>query len=331
MTSICTPSLAVARTAPAFDRQWNTWSASLGALIWAACVAAAAGGGWQLGAAECLFLLAPLVTIPLGLRLAFDAQGQGIGLYRLALLVQPAGALLAAGSFAFPVGRVAGALAVVWLGVTGCIGLCGVMGMLRGGLPWFERVCLNLGLVYLPFGGLWLAASRFGLSPAGFHEPIVFLTAVHFHYAAFASPLLAAITGLAGRTAAGARHKLFPAAAIGVMVSPALLAAGWAVGSPLLKIAAALALAAGLLGVVGLSFLAIPHFRSPLAGALLVVSGFAVAAGMYLVCAYAGGEYFGIKLITIPQMTVTHGVLNSLGFTLCGLLAWRIENIERSK
>jgi hypothetical protein len=299
----------------------------MGALVWIVCVAAAALGRVPLGPAECLFLLAPLVTIPLGLRLVLGAPGQGFAhpIFRLTLILQPVGALLAVAACALPAGRWAGALAAGWLTVTACIGLCGLVGWLRGTLPLLERTCLNLGLVYLPFGGFWFVASRLGLHPAGFQEPIVFFTAVHFHYAAFAAPLLAAITGIALRAASGSRHKLFPPAALSVMAAPALLAAGWALGSPFLKVVAAFLLALGLLGVVVLSFQVIRHFRNALAGALLVLSGLSVLAGMCLVCVYAGGEFVGTRFITIPQMTVSHGILNSLGFTLCGLLAWNAE------
>jgi hypothetical protein len=305
--------------------RWNAWSAALGGAIWLVCVAAGAIGRMRLGWAEGLFLLAPLVTIPLGLRIVLGTKGQGIALFRLTLVVQTFGALLAAAAFAFPAGHRAGALATGWLAATACIGLCGLVGIVRGNAPLFDRICLNVGLVYLPFGGCWFVASRLGLNPAGFKEPIVFLTAVHFHYAAFAAPLLAGMAGVALRSATGSRPRLFSAAAAGVIIAPALLAAGWALGSPLLKVTAALVLSVGLVVVAGLTFLVIPHFRNALAGALLVISGLAVCCGMCLVCLYAGGEFLGARLITIPQMTVSHGVLNCLGFTLCGLLAWNVE------
>jgi hypothetical protein len=240
-----------------FAWQWNTWGTALGAVVWAVCVAVAAGGWMRMGPAECLFLLAPLVTIPLGLRLVIDTHGQGIAgpLLRLTLILQPAGALLAVVGFALPAGCWAGALAAGWLGATACIGLCGLLGLLQGALPRLERVCLNLGLVYLPCGGLWFVASRLGLHPAGFQEPIVFFTAVHFHYVAFAGPLLAAMAGIALRAVSGSRHKLFPLAAYCVMAAPALLAAGWALVSPLLKLAAAMALAAGLFSCLAACYL----------------------------------------------------------------------------
>lgn len=311
----------------AIEYRWNTKSIYCGAIVWVACLTAAALGWMRIGAAECLFLLAPLVTVPLGLRLALGTHGQGIArpLFRLTLALQPVAAVLVAAGFALPPGRWAGGLAAVWLGETALIGLCGLVGLVQAGIPFLERACLNLGLIYLPFGGFWLVASRLGLSPAGFKEPIVFFTAVHFHYAAFAAPVFAGMTGIALRATSGARRKFFPVAAGSVMAAPALLAAGWALGSPLLKVVAAFALAAGLLVLVVLTFYVTPHFRHALAGALMVVSGLSVVAGMCLVCVYAGGEFVGAKLISIPQMAVSHGVLNSLGFTCCGLLAWTIE------
>ena len=54
----------------------------------------------------------------------------------------------------------------------------------------------DAGLVYLAVGGGWTVLAWGGLRPLGFAAPIVLLTAVHFHYAGFALPLL---TGLAGR------------------------------------------------------------------------------------------------------------------------------------
>ena len=310
----------------------NGWSTAIGGLIWIATVAAVVNGRITLAWAECLFLLAPLVTVPLGLRLVAEAQGQGIArsFSRTTMLVQPLGALLAVASFAFPKGHLAGGLAAGWLAVTACIGLCGLAGVLTGETPALERICLNVGLIYLPFGGFWFVASRLGLSPDGFKEPIVFFTAVHFHYAAFATPILSAMAGIALRHGTGTRHKLFPAAACSVIVAPPLLAAGWALAVPILKVTAAFLLVVGVFMVVGLTFLAIRHFQQPLAGALLVVSGLSAAAGMCPVCVYAGGEFVDVKRITIPQMTVSHGVLNSLGFTLCGLLGWRVEQSNTS-
>lgn len=117
--------------------RWNAWSTAIGGFIWIATLAAVVNGQIRLPWAECLFLLAPLVTVPLGLRLVAEAQGQGIArsFFRPTMLVQPLGALLAVASFAFPTGRLAGGLSAGWLAVTACIGLCGLAGVLTGEAP----------------------------------------------------------------------------------------------------------------------------------------------------------------------------------------------------
>jgi len=47
----------------------------------------------------------------------------------------------------------------------------------------FPEFCFALGEGYAFVGALWLAASRTGMQLFGFREPIVLLTAIHFHYA----------------------------------------------------------------------------------------------------------------------------------------------------
>lgn len=37
---------------------------------------------------------------------------------------------------------------------------------------------------------------------------------------------------------------------------------------------------------------------------------------------YAAGEYLPIEAPTIPEMIVSHGLLNAVGFALCGLIGY---------
>ena len=39
---------------------------------------------------------------------------------------------------------------------------------------------------------------------------------------------------------------------------------------------------------------------------------------------YSMGEYTGNQSLSIPIMIVSHGTLNSLGFSLLGLVGWTI-------
>jgi uncharacterized protein involved in cysteine biosynthesis len=64
----------------------------------------------------------------------------------------------------------------------------------------------------------------------------------------------------------------------------------------------------------------------PTARLLLQVASVAVFAGVMFSAAYAVADYMGWDALTIPQMTKTHGILNSFGFCLAGLLGWLVEN-----
>ena len=55
---------------------------------------------------------------------------------------------------------------------------------------------------------------------------------------------------------------------------------------------------------------------------LLAVSSVAVIAGMVLAGIYEHGFYTGRTWISIPTMAWSHGILNGVGFSLLGLLAW---------
>ena len=80
-------------------------------------------------------------------------------------------------------------------------------------------------MVYLPIGGAWLVASRLGIQPLGFGDTIVLLTAIHFHFAGFAAPLLAGFAGRAVRDRQTA-SQVVALAATGIILGTPLVAAG---------------------------------------------------------------------------------------------------------
>src|SRR6185436_11885684 len=134
------------------------------------------------------FLVAPVAVVPLALALVQD-PGEPAGLRRLRRRLHPVAAAAAVVSFGFEAGPLAAALAAGWLAFTG---LMAVEGLRRLSTKGFGPANLAIAgaLVYVPIGGGWLLLSRLGAQPMGFLEPIVLLTAVHFHYAAFAAPIL---------------------------------------------------------------------------------------------------------------------------------------------
>jgi hypothetical protein len=166
----------------------------------------------------------------------------------------------------------------------------------------------------LPIGGAWFVASRLGLEPMGFHEPIVLLTAVHFHYAAYTALVW---TGCTARRLPVSTGRW--AAVTGVAVGTPLLAAGITF-APWLELLGALvlALSLGWLAVHVVVAIRPPSFVDRL---LLRTSAASLLVSMPLAVAYAWGQV-ATPLVSLDTMARLHGTANAFGFGLCGLLAW---------
>lgn len=259
------------------------------------------------GLMELLFLLAIWLIVPLGLRFLPDSKP-----LRLARRLQPFFAALGTISFFIPTGPIAAAFAVPWLGLNGLVALGGLLvlkeSLLKGVASWL----LLAAMVFPVVGGVHFVASRAGHNLAGFPEPIILLTAIHFHYTAFAAPILASLSG---------RSALARSSGLGLVGGTPLLAAGF-LFSPVLKVVGVGVLC---VSVVGLAIGQLTQARSlpnPRARILLIVSSLAVIVGMVLAGIYEHGFYTGRAWLSIPQMAWSHGLLNGVGFSLCGLLAW---------
>ncbi|HYY55977.1 MAG TPA: YndJ family protein, partial [Pyrinomonadaceae bacterium] len=306
--------------------EWAEMSAVTGALVWLALLFVPSQDPFDLRIIKALFLLGALVIVPLGLSLVStpDRRGRHSALYRFALLAQPPCALMVICSYLFEQGLVAALLASGWLIVTALIALYGLVRFLPRGHQRAEEVAIDAGLIYLAVGGGWFVFSRYGLQPLGFGDTIVLLTAVHFHYAGFAAPILA---GLAGRTLddADVRAKRLSRTSCIAIVAGTPLVAGGITFSPLLALVGAVLIASGLLLLAVLVvWRVVPSLRAH-AGAriLLLVSSASSSLAMVLACLYAYSIVAGRLIINIPQMAMSHGVANALGFSLCGLIAWR--------
>ena len=265
------------------------------------------------GLMEGLFLLAIWAIVPLGLRLLPDSPP-----LRLAKRLQPWAAALATISFFVPKGPIAAGLALPWLGINGLVALGGLLklkSILTDGIP---RI-LQLAAMFFPVvGGIHLVASRYGYPLAGFPEPIILLTAIHFHYTAFAAPILASLA---------ARSRLALYSGLGLVGGTPLLAAGF-LFSPLLKVVGVGVLCIAVIGLAVGQLLTLADLQAR-SRALLAISSLCVIAGMILAAIYEHGFYTGRSWLSIPQMAWSHGLLNGVGFSLGGLLAWKIERDPR--
>jgi hypothetical protein len=177
---------------------------------------------------------------------------------------------------------------------------------------------VSAGALMLPIGGVWLVVSRLGIGAFGFEEPIILLTAVHFHYAAYATLVL---VGCVGRAAGDGRA--FRVIAGGAVAGPPLLAAGITF-SPLLEVAAAVVVALAVSGLGLLTLVRIVPRVPRAAGLLLGLSSVSAFGGMALAVAYAVGELTRHPVVSLGQMARIHGPLNALGFVLTGLVGWTV-------
>ena len=275
-----------------------------------------------------MLLLASLVIVPLGLGLVVssDLRDRRVWPWRMAVRLQFPAALALMASVALPAGPLAAVLAVPWLVTTGLVALHGLWRLWRGSRRTSE-VCLDAGLVYLAVGGIWTVIARAGLRPLGFPDLIVLLTAVHFHYAGFALPVLA---GLVARTLGGPMAR---AACLGAIAGVPLVAVGITdaqlapgiLPPRLLELVASLIMAASsiLIGLLQLRLAARPG-RQTFARALMATSGLSLLGPMALAGSYALGSFEGVARIDIVAMLRYHGAVNALGFALLGLLAWHL-------
>lgn len=294
-------------------RSGADYSAAAGAVVWLLAA-------WSFEPVVRLFLLAPLVFVPLGLSLAATPtrDGDHALVYRLAATGQPPAAALVVVAMTLPAGPVAAGLVVPWLATTALLAAFGLWRASERGLRPLAETAVDAGLLYVPVGGAWLFAHRLDLAAGGFEGAIVLFTAVHFHYAGFVVPL---VVGIGGRLLEGSGSRVYPVLAPVAIAGPAVIAAGIA-ASPAVEVVGVVGFTVAVVGLVA-SVAAGARGRGPLAVGALSVAAVAVAGSMafafvYGVTTYAGGP-FGLAR---ADMVLLHGRLNA-AFALCALAGLR--------
>jgi YndJ-like protein len=267
-----------------------------------------------------------LVVVPLGLSLVL-AQEETSSFYRLAVMAQPVAAVPSIASFYFENGPLAASLSAAWFLLTLLIALIGLTRLKSRGHHPIEELAIDAGLLYLPVAGAWLVVYRLGIQPFDYGETIILLTVVHFHFAGYAAPIIA---GMSGRVLSTRKHPqvIFSLSVFAIVGAMPLVAAGITF-SPWLGLIGTLLLSVGLvmLAVLTLGWVipAITGFSSKL---LLFTGALSSCAAMVLASLYAYSLPMKILIINIPTMAFTHGLLNAFGFVACSLLAWTIVTSE---
>lgn len=303
----------------------------LGAIAWIVIVALQLGvtqsGHVQI---EYLLLFAPLVVVPLGVRLTArpKSNGKHSFVFVLASYLHPIAALAAGQALLVETGLMSGFAAGIWCAYCFVVAAWGLWRFVAAREKSLHEIAIDAGLVYLAIGGVWFTLSRFGERPLDFGDDIVALTAVHFHYAGFAAPI---IVGLAGRALveSGRSHVLYRIGACAVSIAPILIAIGITT-SPIVEVIAAFTLALALTMCMVIVALRATANLAPLPSVLLWTCAASLSMTMILASVYALGEFTNQKWIDIPQMAWIHGLVNVFGFALPGMLAWTLAERDRS-
>ena len=264
---------------------------------------------------------AVLVIVPLGLSVVAPDERRESALYKLVVLVQPVAALLTIASFFFEKGVLSAVLASAWLVLNVLIALLGFLRLTSRRFHRIEELSIAAGLLYLPVAGAWLVVYRLGIQPFGYGEMIILLTVVHFHFAGFATPIIA---GVSGRVLAGRNypHRVLTAVVLAIVAAMPLVAAGITF-SPWIGFVGALLLTTGvvLLAVLTVGWVR-PAINSVAWRILLLIGAIASCVALVLACLYAYSLATHTLILTIPTMALTHGLLNAFGFVTCSLVAW---------
>ena len=280
---------------------------------------------------DVLLLLAPMVIVPLGLRLVPLDGRQARRILCIARIIQPFGALAAIGSFLVEPGWTAGAIALGWVFTCAVASLAGLVELVDRRSLQPAGLVPAAALAYLTVAAGWLVVARAGLRPLGFVPAIVELTAVHFHYAGFAATLMAALTMVALRDR-GRIGRLVPFAGLLVATGVPITAAGIATGSGVLTIVGPVLLATGVLSTAALiGWFIAPTSELPIARWLLWLSAAGVVVPMLLGVDYAAARVLPIPALDLRSMALIHGDLNAVAFSLAGLLGWSLRTTGQAR
>ncbi len=266
---------------------------------------------------QILFLYAAILLVPLALRLLRlpSREGKEDRFYHVALWAYPFGALGALAGVAFPHSPLR-YLAVLWCVFTLTLSALGLMRAERRAISRYEENVIHAGMILCSVGGIWFFLSAVGWDVIGFSEPTILLTAIHFHYTAFLTPLF---LGLLGRELP--RKYFLPWAFSAVTLGLGILLTAIGIScSPSIETIGAFFVAASLLKFAALLVLSATHKRLVIKISRYLAA-FSISLGMYWACRYALDH----GSVSIANMVIRHGFLNAFGFATPLAISFLIE------
>ncbi|BAC12686.1 hypothetical conserved protein [Oceanobacillus iheyensis HTE831] len=274
---------------------------------------------------ERLLIFGIAVTVPLTFLLTetTDRYGKHFKVYSLAVKFYPIAAIFAIISFFFPLGFISGLWTVPWLIWVTMVFLYGVQRLMARGLHYIEEVSIDIGLIYLLLGGVWLSIFRFGINVLDFGTVIISLTAIHFHFSSFVTPIFAGLLGRFYRRYIGI-SKQFKLMLVGIMVS----SLGIAIGITISRVVEFFFVGVYAISLWGYTYYLVFRLynvvKNKLAYILLSISSLTLIMTMLFASIYGFGRMISIDFVTIPQMVDYHGIANAFIFVFLGVVGWLI-------
>lgn len=300
--------------------------AALGGLIWTGTLFGPQLASDTMHDVAQIMLLGPLVLVPLTWSIEPTPEPKlARWLAQLATWAMGPSSWLVAASFYTGQSIGSALMLLPWLLTTGAMMLHALLGLRRRPehLKDIEQLAIVASRVYLPGGAVWWICWRAGFELLDFPLLIVLLTAMHFHFAGYMAPWLAAQAGRQQRRIKGAIAlplKLIIACVISGMP---LIAIG-------IQFSAGIELVATTIftgGVIALGFYNLrqlpPIWRQDKrAAAGVAISALASFVTMIAAILFVARHITPAFGVTIPQMVTVHGWTNGLGFALAGALGW---------
>ncbi|MCP5468483.1 MAG: YndJ family protein [Deltaproteobacteria bacterium] len=306
----------------------------LGSILWVLLSTSDLLGLIHLDYIKQIFLIAPLMVVPLAL-VSFEFRNVGSRvkmIWNMLLLSQAPAALLTSISFLFHSGSwLAFCLVLPWLLFSAVLALLALNRLRHRGFMMLEEWAMDIACIYIFVGSLWLVASRLGLQLMGFGDVIVLLTAVHFHFAGFATAI---ILGLIGRMLKNFKDKkrlqqFYPFLAFFVLMGMPLVATGITFRGHVEWFAVCIfALSMMVMAIFILKVCVVQAYDKSIA-MMWKISAYSIFAGMGLALVYAWGLWRAKPILLIPDMVVTHGFINSIGFAASALMAEYFQKMKR--
>lgn len=263
--------------------------------------------------------LAILILVPLGLRiqLMLGCIAGGKALQAPLFKLLPIGMLAAVVSF---IPGWTTNLAWLWFGSSLLIAMNGLVLILFQSPR--DKVTFSVGVsnLFLLVGALFFAFSRNEITVLGFESEIILLTAAHFHFAGYA---LLLFTGLiANRSEFSNISSSISHIVVGSIIVGVPTVAIGITWNPIVEVVGSVILVLGTIGLAAMQLKLSSYDAYVAIRGGMITSSVSLMAAMVMAMFYAVDQFVEGQWLPIPLMVFTHGLLNSIGFSLIGLASW---------